>query len=103
MRFVPIKSDDQLDLQSLHRVRERWGDASHCGDQPDSWFAAGTWDHSTKGAAYVEEAPGILEDADTKLSGAVRFLLAQLKLELVQIGSAPGGGRYTNPDDGFGA
>ena len=22
--FVPIKSDDQLDLQSLHRVRERW-------------------------------------------------------------------------------
>jgi transposase len=24
MRFVPIKSDDQLDLQSLHRVRECW-------------------------------------------------------------------------------
>ncbi len=24
MRFVPIKSDDQLDLQSLHGVRERW-------------------------------------------------------------------------------
>jgi transposase len=24
MRFAPIKSDDQLDLQSLHRVRERW-------------------------------------------------------------------------------
>ena len=24
MRFVPIKSDDQMDLQSLHRVRERW-------------------------------------------------------------------------------
>src|SRR6266568_6900675 len=24
MRFVPIGSDDQLDLQSLHRVRERW-------------------------------------------------------------------------------
>jgi transposase len=24
MRFVPIKTDDQLDLQSLHRVRERW-------------------------------------------------------------------------------
>jgi transposase len=22
MRFVPVKSDDQLDLQSLHRVRE---------------------------------------------------------------------------------
>jgi transposase len=24
MRFVPIKTDDQLDLQSLHRIRERW-------------------------------------------------------------------------------
>lgn len=24
MRFVAIKSDDQLDSQSLHRVRERW-------------------------------------------------------------------------------
>ena len=24
MRFVPIKSDDQLDMQSMHRVRERW-------------------------------------------------------------------------------
>jgi transposase len=24
MRFVPIKTDDQLDMQSLHRVRERW-------------------------------------------------------------------------------
>jgi transposase len=24
MRFVAIKSDDQLDMQSLHRVRERW-------------------------------------------------------------------------------
>src|SRR4030081_1395025 len=24
MRLVPIKTDDQLDLQSLHRVRDRW-------------------------------------------------------------------------------
>ena len=23
MRFVPIKTDDQLDLQALHRVRDR--------------------------------------------------------------------------------
>jgi transposase len=23
-RFVPIKTDDQLNLQSLHRIRERW-------------------------------------------------------------------------------
>jgi len=24
MRFVPIKAEEQLDLQALHRVRERW-------------------------------------------------------------------------------
>jgi transposase len=24
MRFVPVKTDEQLDLQALHRVRERW-------------------------------------------------------------------------------
>ena len=24
MRFVPIKTEEQLDLQDLHRVRERW-------------------------------------------------------------------------------
>jgi transposase len=24
MRFVPIKSDEQLDMQSLHRLRDRW-------------------------------------------------------------------------------
>src|SRR5580692_5892937 len=24
MRFVPIKNDEQLDMQPLHRVRERW-------------------------------------------------------------------------------
>jgi hypothetical protein len=48
MRFVPIKTDDQLDMQSLHRVRERWGDASHGHRQPDSCVAARTWHHSAK-------------------------------------------------------
>jgi transposase len=24
MRFVPIKNEAQLDLQALHRVRDRW-------------------------------------------------------------------------------
>ena len=49
MRFVPIKTDDQLDLQSLHRVRERWVSAPHRGDQPDSWIAAGARHHDSQG------------------------------------------------------
>jgi transposase len=36
-----------------------------------------------KGRSHVDAAlPGIVEDADIKLSGALRVLLAQLKLEL---------------------
>ena len=41
MRFVPIKTDDQLDLQALHRVRDRLDDAKNCRDQPDSCVPAG--------------------------------------------------------------
>jgi hypothetical protein len=50
MRFVPIKSDDQLDLQSLHRGTGALGDASHLNRQPDSWLAARTWNHLAAGA-----------------------------------------------------
>jgi transposase len=41
MRFVPIKTDDQLDLQSLPPGARTLGIGSHGGDQPDSWIAAG--------------------------------------------------------------
>jgi transposase len=40
-----------------------------------------------KGRCHIDAAlPKILEDATTKLSGALRLLLAQLKLELDQLG-----------------
>jgi transposase len=59
------------------------GDSSHSSHQPNSWLAARTWNHLGKGRCYVDEAlPGNLEDASAKLPGAVRLLLAQLKLEL---------------------
>jgi transposase len=39
-----------------------------------------------KGRRHLDAAlPGILEDGTSKLSGAVRLLLAQLKLELDQL------------------
>ena len=40
MRFVPIKSDDQLGLQSLHRVRERWAMRRTAVMNPNSRLAA---------------------------------------------------------------
>ena len=83
MRFVPIKSDDQLDLQSLHRVRERWVMRRTAVINQVRGLLLERGITLRKGRRYIEEAlPGILEDADAKLSGAVRFLLARLKLEL---------------------
>jgi hypothetical protein len=42
MRFVPIKTDDQLDLQAIHRVRDRLRLPTHCGYQPVTCVSART-------------------------------------------------------------
>ena len=85
MRFVPIKSDDQLDLQSLHRVRERWVMRRTAVINQIRGLLLERGITLRKGRRYIDAAlPGILENADAKLSGALRLLLAQLKLELDQ-------------------
>jgi transposase len=87
MRFVPIKTDDQLDLQSLHRVRERWVMRRTAVINQMRGLLLERGITLRKGRCHLDAAlPGILEDATTKLSGAVRLLLAQLKLELDQLG-----------------
>jgi transposase len=91
MRFVPIKSEDQLDLQSLHRVRERWVMRRTAVINQIRGLLLERGITLRKGRRYVEEAlPGILEDADANLSGALRLLLAQLKLELEQLDTRVG-------------
>src|SRR6202171_2465048 len=86
MRFVPIKTDDQLDLQSLHRVRERWVTRRTAVINQIRGLLLERGITLRKGRRYIDEAlPGILEDADAKLSGTLRLLLAQLKLELDQL------------------
>jgi transposase len=85
MRFVPIKSDDQLDLQSLHRVRERWVARRTAVINQIRGLLLERGITLRKGRRYLDEAlPGILEDAEAKLSGTLRLLLTQLKLELDQ-------------------
>jgi transposase len=86
MRFVPIKTDDQLDLQSLHRVRERWvmRRTAVINQIRGLLFERGIT--LRKGRCHLETAlPDILEDADSRLSSAVRLLLVQLKMELAQL------------------
>ena len=85
MRFVPIKSDEQLDLQSLHRVRERWVIRRTAVINQIRGLLLERGITVRKGRRYIEAAlPGILEDADAKLSRTLRLLLAQLKSELDQ-------------------
>jgi transposase len=86
MRFVPIKTDDQLDLQSLHRVRERWVMRRTAVVNQIRGLLLERGITLRKGRCHLDAAlPGILEDATMKLSGALRLLLAQLKLELDQL------------------
>src|ERR1700681_690664 len=85
MRFVAIKTDDQLDLQSLHRVRERWVMRRTAVINQIRGLLLERGITVRKGRRYIEAAlPGIVEDADAKLSGTLRLLLAQLKSELDQ-------------------
>jgi transposase len=88
MHFVPIKTDDQLDLQSLHRVREGWvyRRTSVISQLRGLLMELGIT--VRKGRRYIEAAlPGILEDADNQLSGALRVLLLQIHSEMRQLQS----------------
>jgi transposase len=86
MRFVPIKTDEQLDMQSLHRVRERWVARRTAIVNQIRGLLLERGITLRKGRRHVDAAlPEILEDATAKLSGALRILLAQLKLELDQM------------------
>jgi transposase len=86
MRFVPIKSDDQLDLQSLHRVRERWVMRRTAAVNQIRGLLLERGITVRKGRSYIEAAlPAILADTVEKLSEVARELLRQLSLELDQL------------------
>ncbi len=88
MRFVPIKSDDQLDLQSLHRVRAGWVSRRTAVVNQLRALMLERGITISKGRCHVEVAlPGILEDPENKLSGALRMLLSQVYGEMKQLQS----------------
>ena len=88
MRFVPIKSDDQLDMQSLHRVRDRWVAHRTSIINQIRGLLLERGITFRKGRRHAEASlPGILEDPENGLSGALRVLLAQLQSELRQLQS----------------
>jgi transposase len=76
----------KLDMQSLHRVRERWVMRRTAVVNQIRGLLLERGITLRKGRRHVDAALSrILEDADLNLSGALRMLLAQLKLELDQM------------------
>lgn len=87
MRFVPIKTEEQLDVQALHRVRERWVTRRTAVVNQIRSLLLERGLTLAKGRRHLEQLlPRILEDAELQLSGMFRVLLAQLHLELEQVG-----------------
>jgi transposase len=86
MRFVPIKTEEQLDLQAVHRVRERWVMRRTAVINQVRGLLLERGVTVPKGRSHLDQAlPEILADAPARLSDSFRVLLAQLKLELDQL------------------
>jgi transposase len=93
MRFVPIKTDDQLDLQALHRVRDRLiTRRTSVINQLRSFLLERGLVFAKSPARLRERMPEILENADEDLTPRMRNLLAllwnewnDLELQIVQM------------------
>jgi transposase len=82
MRFVPIKSEAQLDLQALHRVRDRWmGRRTAVINQIRGFLLEHGITVAVGPAHLKRQIPSILEDADNLLSSRMRALLTELRDE----------------------
>ncbi len=79
MRFVPIKTEDQLDLQALHRVRDRLVSRRTAVINQIRAFLLERGITFRRGRKYLQaRMPLVLEDAELNLSPRLRQLLDQL-------------------------
>lgn len=79
MRFVPIKTDDQLDLQALHRIRDRVVHHRTAVINQIRGFLLERGITFAKGPANLrKQLPAILEDAAANLTPRMRNLLHHL-------------------------
>jgi len=86
MRFVPVKSDGQLDMQSLHRVRDHWGARRTSVIDQMRGLLMERGITFRIGRRHARAClPGVLEDADNRLSELLRMLPAQLQGEVRQL------------------
>ena len=86
MRFVPLKSDDQLDLQALHRVRERLVSRRTAVINQIRAFLLERGITFRKGPSSLRrQMPEILKNGDEQLSPRIRSLLAMMWEEWKQL------------------
>jgi transposase len=86
MRFVPIKTDDQLDLQALHRVRDRLvGRRTALINQIRGFLLERGLVFPKRPANLRSQMPLILEDGEANLTPRLRRLLADLWQEWKQL------------------
>ena len=79
MRFVPIKTDDQLDLQAFHRVRDRLVCRRTSVINQLRAFLLERGITFRQGRAYLgKQIPELLEDAEQRLSPRMRRLVDRL-------------------------
>jgi len=88
MRFVPIKTDDQLDLQALRRVRDRLVTRRTAVINQIRGFLLERGITFGKGPAQLRNhMADVLEDADSNLTPRLRTLLERLWGEWKQLES----------------
>jgi transposase len=88
MRFVPIKTDDQLDLQALHRVRDRLVHRrTALINQIRGFLLERGISFATGPANLRRQMPALLEEADQNLTPRMRCLLDHLWQEWKQLNS----------------
>jgi len=86
MRFVPIKSEEQLDLQAMHRVRDRLVQRRTALTNEIRGFLLERGITFAAGPIHLRQhLPGVLEDAEQNLSPRLRWLLDRLGQEWKQI------------------
>jgi transposase len=86
MRFVPIKTDEQLDLQALHRVREGWVRRRVALVNQLRAFLLERGIPLRTGIENLRKSlPAVLEDAENGLSTRARTILNALRDEWVEL------------------
>nr|WP_239494623.1 IS110 family transposase [Roseovarius amoyensis] len=86
MSFVAIKSEEQLDLQALHRARERAGDREDAPDQSGPGLSDGARIRVGAGRhVFQKELMSFAAEGSPDLSHRILLMLSDMAMELATI------------------